>query len=215
MSRAKQHRKRIQKAKKRFGEKLEFVKLMNPVAEHFPAFIMGNALKWECLAHDALLAANPEAAASLEPFGGLLEMHNAQYQSSDATEKWRTFRALVKENCADQFMVTEGSHVGKTLVIAGAGPSLTETAAEYCGRADFVWGCNSAAPWLHKNGHRVTHAFTVDQTPAMINEWEDAPPCEYLLATTVHPYLTEHLQRKGHPVRFFHNFVGIQGDDFE
>ena len=204
----------VRKARK-FGEQQQFVRLMNPVSQHFPAFILGNALKWECMAHDALQRANMDAAQSLEPFGGLLDMHAAEYKDPAATEKWRTFRGLVKEHCPDQFIVTGGSATGKTLVIAGAGPSLRDHASEYCDGADEVWGCNSAATWLHENGHKVTHGFTVDQTPAMLNEWENAPPVEYLLATTVHPHLTEHLQKLGHPVRFFHNFVGIQGDDFE
>jgi hypothetical protein len=216
MSSAKARRRKIEKAKARkFGEKTEFVKLQNPVSQHFPAFILGNALRWECMAHDSLIAHNREAAESLEPYGGLVAMHAANFGDPEATTKWRTFRGMVKDHCPDQFTVTEGSGAGQTLVIAGAGPSLADHAAEYCGRVDQVWGCNSAAPWLYKQGHKLTHGFTVDQTPAMINEWEDAPPVEYLLATTVHPFLTEHLMAKGHRIRWFHNFVGIQGGDLE
>jgi len=99
---------------------------------------------------------------------------------------------------------------GKTLVIAGAGPSLADHAHEYCEQADEVWGCNSAATWLYENGHKVTHAFTVDQTPHMIEEWLSAPPIEYLLASSVHPHLVEYLLEKKRTIRFFHNFVGIK-----
>jgi len=43
----------------------------------------------------------------------------------------------------------------------------------------------------------------------MLTEWASAPPVEYLLASTVHPHLTEYLVGKGRTVRFFHNFVGL------
>jgi len=57
---------------------------------------------------------------------------------------------------------------GQHIVICGAGPSLADHAHEYCPAADQVWGCNSALPWLAENGHKVTHGFTVDQTPEML-----------------------------------------------
>jgi hypothetical protein len=99
---------------------------------------------------------------------------------------------------------------GKTLVIAGAGPSLADHAGDYCEQADEVWGCNSAAIWLHDNGHKVTHAFTVDQTAHMVEEWYSAPDIEYLVASTVHPHLVEYLRERERRIRFFHNFVGIK-----
>jgi hypothetical protein len=204
----------VRKARK-FGAQRQEVKLSNPVAHHHPSFIMGNALKWECMAHDALIRENHDAALSLEPYGGLVDMRASGFADPAKAEKWREFRRLVAEHVPDKFVVEAGSKEGKTVVICGAGPSLRDTAAEWVPKGDDVWGCNSAAVWLHDNGHRVTHGFTVDQTPAMINEWENAPPAEYLIASSVHPHLTEHLQKLGHHVRFFHNFVGIQGDDME
>jgi hypothetical protein len=107
-------------------------------------------------------------------------------------------------------MVEQDSAKGQHLVLCGAGPSLTEHAAEYCPKADQVWGCNSAATWLYKNGHKLTHGFAIDQTTHMVAEWIDPPPAEYILATTVHTHLVEHLVRQNLATRFFHNFVGIK-----
>jgi hypothetical protein len=99
---------------------------------------------------------------------------------------------------------------GQHIVICGAGPSLREHAAEYCETADQVWGCNSALVWLHENGHRVTHGFTVDQTPHMLEEWYSTPDVEYLLATSCHHHLTELLEKAGRRITFFHNYVGLR-----
>lgn len=107
-------------------------------------------------------------------------------------------------------MVEENSALGQTLVLCGAGPSLAEHIAEYAPKADQVWGCNSAAMWLHSQGHPVTHGFAIDQTPHMVAEWMDAPDIEYLIASSVHPHLVEHLVRKNRKTRIFHNFVGVK-----
>ena len=106
-------------------------------------------------------------------------------------------------------VAVQNSAKGEHIVICGAGPSLADHAAEYCPDADQVWGCNSATTWLADNGHRVTHGFTVDQTPHMVEEWYTAPDVHYLLASTCHPHLVEYLMDKGREITFFHNFVGI------
>lgn len=107
-------------------------------------------------------------------------------------------------------MLQADSAQGRTVLIAGAGPSLNEHIAEYAGTTTELWGCNSALPWLLEQGYPVTHGITVDQTPAMLNEWETAPDVEYLLCSTVHPFLTEHLiEKHARRVKWFHNFVGI------
>lgn len=104
----------------------------------------------------------------------------------------------------------ENSAAGQHLILCGAGPSLRETADEWVPRGDQVWGCNSALTYLHDRGYPVTHGFTVDQTPETLGEWASCPPVEYLLASTVHPHLTELLQGRGRATRFFHNYVGIK-----
>lgn len=107
-------------------------------------------------------------------------------------------------------MVQPGEAKGRTVLICGAGPTLNDHIAEYAGTTTDLWACNSALPWLLSQGYPVTHAITVDQTAAMLNEWETAPDVEYLLCTTVHPFLTEHLVEKhARRCRWFHNFVGI------
>ena len=130
------------------------ISLQNPVANHFAAFIIGNA----------------------------------QYCDRVAEED---------------------SHKGQTCVIAGAGPSLRETAHLTHG-ADVVIGCNSAMPWLLENGYRCTHGFTVDQQTVMIEEWKSAPDIEYLVASSVHPHLVEYLLTKVRRLTFFHNFCGVK-----
>lgn len=112
-------------------------------------------------------------------------------------------------------VVQEDTNKGQTVVICGAGPTLRDHAAKWCPRGDQVWGCNSAATWLYQHGYKVTHGFTIDQQPQMVAEWYDAPPLDYLLATSVHPHLTEHLRKVGRHVTFFHNFVGLNRPNVE
>jgi hypothetical protein len=107
-------------------------------------------------------------------------------------------------------VAVQGSAAGQHIVICGAGPSLADHIAEVAPTADQLWGCNSALPWLLDHGYRATHGFAIDQTPAMLGEWATAPDVEYLVASTVHPHLTEYLRGKGRRLRFFHNYVGIK-----
>jgi len=125
------------------------------------------------------------------------------------TENFAAFVVANAQQC--ERVAKPGTGHGKTVVICGAGPSLVDHAAEYCPLGDEVWGCNSAATWLYNNGHKITHALTVDQQPHMIEEWYDAPPLHYLLASTAHPHLADYLRDKGRDITFFHNFVGIKG----
>lgn len=111
-------------------------------------------------------------------------------------------------------VIREGSAAGQHVVICGAGPSLAEHAGDWCPNADQVWGCNSAVTWLHQHGHRVTHGFTVDQTGQMIPEWTPVfTDVEYLVASTVDPALTAHLESHDARLRWFHNYVGIDKPD--
>jgi len=102
-------------------------------------------------------------------------------------------------------LMYEGQHI----VVCGAGPSLADEIEKYAPDADHVWGCNSAATWLYDNGHKVTAGFTVDQQPQMVEEWHSAPPIDYILASSVHPHLTDYLHSKGRKTWFFHNYVGL------
>lgn len=129
------------------------VQLYNPSADHFEAFIAGNATRCD---------------------------------------------RVVKQNDA----------LDKTVMICGAGPSLRDH-VELLHEADEVWGVNSALKWLHDNGHPVTHALTVDQTPMMIKDWIDPPNVEYLLASTVHPHLIDYLEMHDRRMTFFHSYVGL------
>lgn len=105
--------------------------------------------------------------------------------------------------------IVEGdSAKGQHLILCGAGPSLRDN-LEWLSKGDQIWGCNSAATWLHSEGHPITHGFTVDQTAQMCEEWYTAPDIEYLLASTVHPHLLSYLLSKGRKTRIFHNFVGL------
>lgn len=171
MSRA--ERRREQRAARRGKPMInndQQIQLSNPVSNHFPMFITGNATSCQRVPR------------------------HTESGTCDAT-------------C--RVMVEPGSAQGQRLILCGAGPSLRDHIADYASKGDQVWGCNSAAIWLYTQGHGVTHGFTVDQTPAMCNEWELAPPIEYLLASTVHPFLVDKLTKAGCATRFFHNYVGI------
>lgn len=146
---------------------------------------------------------SPEAPAS-RPHAG-----TQQIRLENPVQEF--FASFIVGNAAQcDHVVEENSAKGQHLVLCGAGPTLRDHAAEYCPTADQVWGCNSAAIWLYENGHKVTHAFTVDQTAMMCQEWVSAPPVEYIVASTVHPHLVEYLLSKGRTLRFCHNYVGLE-----
>lgn len=109
-------------------------------------------------------------------------------------------------------VVKQDSAFRKHIVICGAGPSLNEpeALAVLDGEYDQLWGCNSALTWLLDHGYNPTHGFTIDQTAHMVEEWYDRPDVTYLVASTVHPHLTEHLLGAERRLIFFHNFVGIR-----
>ena len=128
-----------------------------------------------------------------------------------ATQNSHHFKTFIVGNATRcKRVVQPKSAKGQHLVLCGAGPSLREHAAEWCPQADQIWGCNSALIYLEDNGHKPTHGFCIDQSPAMLNEWATAPDVEYLLASSVYPLLTEHLEKHGRKITFFHNYVGLE-----
>jgi len=176
------------------------ITLANPVAEHFATFIIGNAELRESVALEMLRQVAPEALADL----------NARAATMEAPEVDAAFRALCGQH-GTHGVCQEGSAAGQHIVLCGAGPSLAEHIAEHAPTADQIWGCNSALTWLADHGYAPTHGFCIDQQTAMIGEWGSTPDVEYLLATSVHPNLTEFLLGRGCRIRFFHNYVGIPG----
>lgn len=166
------------------------ITLTNPVTAHFETFIYANAVNRETLVQRAA----------------------AQFLGCDPATV--TERELAKAGSdgfyPPSFMVERNSRRDQHVIICGAGPSLAEHAAEWCPQGDEVWGCNSAATFLFDRGFPVTHALTVDQTAEMVNEWRSAPPLGYLLASTVHPHLTEYLMKRDRAILFFHNYVGLR-----
>jgi hypothetical protein len=112
---------------------------------------------------------------------------------------------------------TPNEYAGKTLAICGAGPSLND-AYRQIRKADHVWGANRAVYYLQKKGWRCTHAFAIDAGTGMFEHCWVEPPAvetEYILASTVHPLLTDHILKHGHDVRFFHSARGGVHDEFE
>ena len=189
-------------ARRKKAEKSSQVTLVNPVSSHFPAFIIGNALVWQ-------VRALVEIREQMEPEAfEALALEFGRYKAGMAFGSSPIVHDALEEFGA-RYVVQPGSGQGRTLAICGAGPTLRQHAAEYCAQVDDVWGCNSAATWLHHAGHKVTHGFTVDQTEHMAREWEDAPDIEYLVASTVHPELMDVLVGAGRRFRYFHNFVGV------
>jgi len=141
--------------------------------------------------------------------GEVLEKPPQTIQLSNPVESfYETFIFANSLKC--EKVVELDSCKGQTVVICGAGPSLADEADEWCGKADQLWGANSALTWLIEHGHKPTHGITVDQTPAMVNEWKTTPDVEYLVASTIHPHLTDLLIERGRSITFFHNYVGIK-----
>jgi uncharacterized Rossmann fold enzyme len=179
------------------------ITLSNPVAEHFETFIVGNSIQWQVralLELETILP--PEDYADLK---ALFDAHRPAFAFAENA----TFHDFVLPY-AQRFVVQPNSATGQHVVICGAGPTLREHASEWCPKGDQVWGVNSALPWLVKQGHHPTHGLTVDQTPQMCAEWASAPDVEYLIASTVHPHLTNLLASRERTMTFFHNFVGIR-----
>lgn len=173
------------------------ITLVNPVSNHFPKFVARCAVIREQLVMDELKA----RGIDMTP---LYQMRRTRRPAHEM-QKW------IDAQNVDNFLARFDSNAGQHVVICGAGPSLRETAPEYARGADQLWGCNSALTWLADNGYNPTHGFAVDQTVEMCEEWNALPDVEYLLATTVHPELTDMLKDAGRRMRFFHNFVGMQG----
>jgi len=200
-------RRKMQRSKRKKGPTIQ---LQNPVRAHFESFIVGNAFAVEAAMHDALQVAAPNAAEKLEPYFGLVALHEA-LTTNQPTAPAMTSVASFRDACESanvHHMVRPDSATGQHIVIAGAGPSLSDY-LHVCEQADQVWACNSALPYLLAKGIKVTHGFTVDQTPAMLTEWATAPDVEYLVATTIHPHLTALLQGRNRRLRWFHNYVGV------
>ena len=99
---------------------------------------------------------------------------------------------------------------GKTVVICGAGPTLADEYATLP-KADAVWACNSALPYLMDRGVRVTDAFGIDQGEAMLapHEWGRTFPVHYYVASSVHPQLVAHLRKARRKLTFFHSYLGL------
>ncbi len=155
-------------------------------------------------------AARRRAERLAQKLGGKVEVTEPEQMiklQNPVTHMFETF--IFANSLMCDHVVEPDSAIGQTVVICGAGPSLADEIAEHH-HADQLWACNSALPWLIEQGYPVTHGITVDQTPAMVVEWESAPDVEYLVASTIHPHLAEHLKRNERRMRYFHNFVGIQ-----
>jgi hypothetical protein len=106
---------------------------------------------------------------------------------------------------------------GATVAICGAGPSLND-AYRVIRKATHVWGCNRGANFLEARGWKLTHAFGIDAGTAMIEDCWPTPPTvefEYILASNVHPNLTDHVLKSGQRVRFFHSIRGGIKDEVE
>lgn len=102
-------------------------------------------------------------------------------------------------------MVQRDRYRGLTVVIAGAGPSLSK-AHKQIKKADHVWGCNSAANWIQEKGWKLTHAVAIDAGSRMFGEcWKEPPDADYLIATTVSPPLVDHLLEHGKSIEYFHS----------
>lgn len=99
---------------------------------------------------------------------------------------------------------------GKTLVLCGSGPSLQHHIAAYAPKADELWACNRSLTWLRAQGHKPTHAISVDPTKEMVDDWDPYPDVQYYVASIAHPKLFKELQRKGRRVQIFHTLAGMQ-----
>lgn len=110
----------------------------------------------------------------------------------------------------------EGTKRGKSLLICGAGPSLSENASHtFATHVGDVWAANSALNWCLDNGYPVTHGLAIDASQRMFGEvWTDPPAMDYILATSVNPGLTSRILKAGGRVTQFHS-VRAAPDEFQ
>jgi hypothetical protein len=111
----------------------------------------------------------------------------------------------------------QNEYAGKTVAICGAGPSLKD-AYRQIRKSHHVWAANRAAHYLNEWNWRCTHAFAIDAGTAMFNKaWKTVPKVseEFILATSVHPKLVDHVLESGNKVRFFHSVRGGVEDEFQ
>src|SRR5678809_346096 len=125
------------------------------------------------------------------------------------------FYSQIEENAKyAKRVLSADCHTGKSVVIVGAGPSLAQ---EYdrLPKADHVWACNSALPYLMDRKVRVSHGFAIDQHDAMLepHEWARTFDVHYYVASSVSPKLVEHLRAAKRKVTFFHNYLGVPEPD--
>lgn len=115
--------------------------------------------------------------------------------------------------CRETFGADPAYGRGRKLIVCGAGPSL-HAYLTTPKPADEVWACNSAVPFLMDRGARVTHAIGIDQTEGMVKDWATVyPDIPYLVASSIHPALRDHLLAHGARLIWFHNFLGLRDPD--
>ena len=114
------------------------IRLENPVAENFPTYIIGNSIAWQVRA-----VCEMESVLSPEAFQALTDEF-ARHRPSAAYAESQPFHDAVEDFAREHYVVNQDSAKGQHVVICGAGPSLNDTAAEWCPRGDQVWGNRGA-----------------------------------------------------------------------
>jgi hypothetical protein len=171
---------------------------------------------WRMVQPPALLATKQSTGAvRLGSFGQVGEGSPSLDMGPEVMASWTAFiianaSAVQTKTGAQPLVVQQDSAKDQHIVLCGSGPSLAEHAAAWCPQADQLWGCNAALPWLIDHGYTPTHGFSVDSTREMLTkcQWDRAPDVEYLLSSSVHPHLVEHLLQRSRRLRFHHTYRG-------
>lgn len=138
-------------------------------------------------------------------------VHPTRYGIELASPVDGKFEEFIAQNRATPALacVQPHTHVGKSLALCGAGPSLTTSDIR---GVDDIFACNSALPYLVAQGAHVTGGVGVDQTPGLLREWETPPNVTYYVASSCDPALIAYLLEHDRRVEFFHNAVGIANE---
>ncbi len=105
-------------------------------------------------------------------------------------------------------MIGPDTHVGQSVVICGAGPSLAAHVGKLP-KTRHVWACNSALPYMRDQGAKVTHGFAIDAGDDMLRDWARTFDVSYLVASSVAPALVAHLLKARRRLTFFHSYLGV------
>ena len=104
-------------------------------------------------------------------------------------------------------------HYGEPFIITGSGPSLLESdhldfMRDSIRRGAVLIACKESIRMLAERGFTPRYSVSMDPGPEQVRKTHLVDGTTYLLASSCHPALYDHVLRGGHPVEVFHSACG-------